>query len=163
MNDTQVIDREQEIVFTNYTDEDFEGKWNKKIYLIKAHKSYYLPFYLAEHFGKHLVDREINKMAAMEVEKITTANPAADRKIIETKEKSILTNVVVRQELMDRCVELKNPATIDAAQTRVVQMREARPLKTQIRSKEYVDKGIVSPGDLGSGNQPPKTEEGFQT
>ena len=63
MEDKKTIKRDQEIIFTNWTDEDFshtydmgyfggkDGKiWivRKRLYEFKAGKSYYIPFYLAE-------------------------------------------------------------------------------------------------------------------
>lgn len=154
----KIVDREQEIVFTNYTNEDFEGKWNKKIYRLKAEKSYYLPFYLAEHFGKHLVDRELNKMAAKEVANIRAVDPRIDSKEVERKERSILGNINLRQELMDKCVIVTDPVKVDFITPKEVPVREV-PLKTQQRSAEMVEKGQLAPGDLGAYNQPKKAKE----
>lgn len=48
-------------LFTNFSEEEFIGVWNKKPYPFKPSASQPLPGYLAEHFAKHLIDREINK------------------------------------------------------------------------------------------------------
>ena len=154
MNQEQkTTDREQEIVFTNSTSEDFDGRWNKKIYRLKAGRSYYLPLYLAESFGKHLVDRELNKMAAAEVKRIKDADPRTDQKEIDRREQAILQNTTIRQELMDKCVILKNPAKMDHVTPQIVTLREI-PLKTNLRSAELVASGKVSAGDLGTYNKP---------
>lgn len=49
----------QAILFTNYTDRDFTWTWDSEEYLFKAHQSVMLPAHLANHFTKHLVDREM--------------------------------------------------------------------------------------------------------
>lgn len=50
------------ILFTNWTNEDFSHTWNNEPYDFKKGSSMLLPSYLAEHFAKHLVDRELQKM-----------------------------------------------------------------------------------------------------
>ena len=51
----------QAIRFTNFSEEDFVGVWNGEEFLIKKGESILLQDFLAEHFAKHLVDRELNK------------------------------------------------------------------------------------------------------
>lgn len=46
-------------IFTNFTDEDFIGYWDGKGKRIPAHQSLMMPDYLAEHFAKHLANREL--------------------------------------------------------------------------------------------------------
>ena len=166
MNETrqkQVTSREQEIVFTNFTTEDFDGKWNKKIYRLKANKSYYLPLFLAETFGNHLVQRELNRMAAEEVKKIRETDPRIDQKEVERREMAILSNTLLRQQLMDKCVTITEPTNVDYVSPREVPVREV-VLKTNERSAELVRSGTVSPKDLGAFNQPkePVEEEKFE-
>lgn len=52
---------EKSIYFYNFSDEDFVGVWNKEEMKIEAGESIHLPEYLAKHFAKHLVDRELIK------------------------------------------------------------------------------------------------------
>ena len=47
--------------FTNFSGEDFSWKWNSELFKFKAGESKMLPTYLALHFAKHLVDRELIK------------------------------------------------------------------------------------------------------
>ena len=47
--------------FYNFSDEDFSHTWDSVIYTFKAGETIMLESYLAEHFAKHLVDRELNK------------------------------------------------------------------------------------------------------
>lgn len=49
----------QNAKFTNFTDQDFIGHWDGKAKKIKAGQSIYMPDYLAKHFAKHLVNREL--------------------------------------------------------------------------------------------------------
>lgn len=52
----------QAILFTNYSPEDFTWNWDSTPYSFKAGSSVMLPAYLARHFTKHLVDREMQKV-----------------------------------------------------------------------------------------------------
>ena len=72
MNNTKrIIERDEEVIFHNWTDKDFTGVWidgphkvssspvsyspaKRKVYELTAGKSYYLPFYLAEKFAKEM-------------------------------------------------------------------------------------------------------------
>jgi hypothetical protein len=125
-NEKQIIDREQEIIFTNYSDEDFDGRWNEsinhKVWKLKSGKSYYLPFYLAEHFARHLVDRELEK-------------------------KNLPTNHFSRQALMDKCVTIPANPDITMVQMKEVPVREVR-LATEERRENYIEKGNVAPSDI---------------
>jgi len=47
--------------FVNYTKEDFSHKWDGKVFKFKAGREIYLEDYLAEHFAKHLAEREMLK------------------------------------------------------------------------------------------------------
>lgn len=46
-------------LFTNFSDESFTGYWDGKPKTFKAGQSMYMPDYLASHFAKHLVNREL--------------------------------------------------------------------------------------------------------
>lgn len=125
-NEKQLIDREQEIIFTNFTDEDFDGRWNEsinhKVWRLKAGKSYYLPFYLAEHFAKHLVDRELNK-------------------------RNLPTNHFSRQELLDKCVTIPANPDLSMVQMKEVPVREVK-LAAEERRESYISEGRVAPNDI---------------
>jgi len=49
------------VKFTNWTDEKFTHKWDNVEYSFEPGKTEYLQSYLAEHFAKHLAQRECNK------------------------------------------------------------------------------------------------------
>lgn len=46
-------------LFTNFSDEVFTGYWDGKGKSFAAGQSMYMPDYLAQHFAKHLVNREL--------------------------------------------------------------------------------------------------------
>ena len=46
-------------LFTNFSAEPFTGFWNGKPKTIKAGEALYMPDYLAKHFAKHLVNKEL--------------------------------------------------------------------------------------------------------
>ena len=45
--------------FVNFTDESFIGSWDGKLRKYPAGSSEFMPDYLAKHFAKHLVNREL--------------------------------------------------------------------------------------------------------
>lgn len=47
--------------FRNFSDEDFTWKWDGVSYTFPAGQETYLEDYKADHFAKHLVDREMGK------------------------------------------------------------------------------------------------------
>ncbi len=50
------------LLFTNFSDEDFVGRYDGKDTKIKAGQAIYFEDHLVAHFGKHLCDREMRKM-----------------------------------------------------------------------------------------------------
>lgn len=46
-------------LFTNFTDREFTGYWDGKAKRFAPGQSLYMPDYLAKHFAKHLVNREL--------------------------------------------------------------------------------------------------------
>lgn len=46
-------------LFTNFTDQDFTGYWDGKGKKFAPGQTLYMPDYLARHFAKHLVNREL--------------------------------------------------------------------------------------------------------
>lgn len=141
MQEKKLVDREQEVIFTNWTDRDFEHTWNKRLYRFKANKSYYLPFYLAEHFARHLATRELNKMAQDQ------HDPKLDAKTREANEQRIIANLELRQQFMDKCVEVTEPTDVGIVTPKEVPVREVK-LKTQERSDRYVADGRATPADV---------------
>ncbi len=49
-------------LFTNFSNESFTGYWDGKGRTFKPGEAKYLPDYLAAHFAKHLVNRELLKV-----------------------------------------------------------------------------------------------------
>jgi hypothetical protein len=45
--------------FVNFSTEDFTGYWDGRPRIIKAGESIFLPAFLAKHYAKHLVNREL--------------------------------------------------------------------------------------------------------
>ena len=158
MEKTKITDREQEVVFTNFTEELFYGKWAKKIYELKPKKEYYLPFYLAEHFAKHLVDRELGNMAAQKRKEAVVAQPNISSNDLDSVEQRITTNTTLRQGLLDKCVESQD---IESGNVSIIRPREVpkkdRPaLKTEQRAAELIDQGV--PADQFAHVKPRKAE-----
>lgn len=56
-----VFDNNRRFVFTNWTNEDFIGRWEGNNETIKVGEIKEYPMYLAYHYAKHLTDREMYK------------------------------------------------------------------------------------------------------
>lgn len=61
---TFIIKNMKTAQFTNFTDEEFEGAWDGKVKRFKPGQSVYMPDYLAQHYAKHLVNRELLRRGA---------------------------------------------------------------------------------------------------
>ncbi len=53
---------EKTALFTNFSNESFTGFWDGKPKTFAPGKSIYMPDFLAKHFAKHLVNRELLKV-----------------------------------------------------------------------------------------------------
>ena len=141
--DKKIVSREQEIIFTNWTDEDFEGMWSKKIYKFTAGKSYYLPFYLAEHFAKHLADREYNKVFNTKLEEMKNkVGDQVDRKTLEHRvQNTIDIRNISLQQFLDKCVTIipNDEKDINVVRTKEVPMKEV-VLRRDERAQDLKDK-----------------------
>jgi|SRR3990167_1555037 len=148
------IDREEEIVFTNFTKEEYDGMWNKKVYRMEAGKSYYLPFYLAEHFAQGLVDRELNRAMDAARKKLAPRD-RSDRKRIEEIEFQILKNSGTRQQMMDKCIEKMEDKEVQVEIIHPKEVpREVVESRSMEKSQQLLDQGVVSKSDLTPYNTP---------
>ena len=141
----KITNREQEIIFTNWTDKDFEGQWNKKIYKLTAGKSYYLPFYLAEHFANYLINREMMVKADEEYEKELIKRPNFDWdaqvKLRTGIESRIFGNLIEKQKMIDKCVTIIpiKEEDINIVRTKEIIIKEV-VLKRDLRGKELKER-----------------------
>lgn len=79
-----VFNNERKFIFTNWSDEDFVGRWEYTMTTIKAGESIELPMYKAYNFCKHFVDREMFKVPGME------SFVSIDEKRVPFEEKTIM-------------------------------------------------------------------------
>lgn len=145
----KVVNREQEVHFTNFTSEEFRGQWARKLYPLKPGKTYYLPFYLAEKFASDLVDRELNIEVEAEIAKARAAKPDITQPQISQIYTRIFNNVKRRQEMMDKCVYVPGDVQVDMVMPKEVPVREVH-LQSDDRLKRYVDEGRISREDAAS-------------
>ena len=147
LQEKKIISRDQEIIFRNWTDEDFTGKWDKKLYPLKAKKSYYLPFYLAEHIAKHLADREYNKVFNEKLEELKKSTGGQlDRRNLEHRvQNSPEVSRISRQEFLDKCVTfIPTEENVDVVKPKEVIMKEV-VLRKDERGQELQERY----GDIG--------------
>lgn len=164
--DKKIINRDQQVVFHNWTDKDFTGVWieggdkvssspityspvRRKVYTLKTGKSYYLPFYLAEDFARQIADREYwtafnRKLETMRGEK---GNERLERRQLENLvQTSNEIRKLSRQEMMDKCVEIIDTDDVDMIRPEEVKIEEVM-LKRDERAKELRERfpGIETP------------------
>lgn len=109
------------VLFTNWTNEDFTYTWDKEPYIFKAGASQYLPAYLAEHFASHLTDREM-------VRKDTN---------LSEKDKKQFTNLILepeaqaRQIMMAKCFDREKSFVPEHANTAAAEAHERTQVMAQ--------------------------------
>lgn len=162
----KIVSRDQEVVFHNWTDKDFTGVWisggdkvssspvtyapvKRKVRELKAHKSYYLPFYEAEEYARQIADREYwtNFNKVLEKTRAEKGNERIDRLQLENLVKnSNEVRKMSRQEMMDKCVEIIPNDNIEIAPAREVKIKEIM-LRRDERAKELRERfpGIETP------------------
>jgi porphobilinogen deaminase len=59
--DNSAITTMNAVKFCNFTDEDFTWKFDGIVYTFAAGQTIFLEDFKADHFAKHLIDRELNK------------------------------------------------------------------------------------------------------
>lgn len=74
--------------FHNFSSEPFTGYWNGKPKTFKAGERVYMPAYLAEHFAKHLTNRELQR-AGKEVY-VSPKNPGQVPQFMEVFNKAFI-------------------------------------------------------------------------
>ena len=80
------------VLFTNFSNDVFTHEWDKQQYTFQPGQTIYLQDYLARHFAKHLIDREINRI---------------DRNT---------SDILLREQMMKRCVAGTSTPTASAVQ-----------------------------------------------
>ena len=93
----------QAIKFRNWTDRDFTWSYDSTPYSFKAGEELYLEDFKAQHFAKHLTDRELNKMG------------------IPTN------NVLKQQELERKCFVSPEPISVEKAVDIEAKKKEVKP------------------------------------
>src|ERR1035437_2082299 len=107
--------------FLNWTGEDFIGMWDNVERLIKAGESINLPGFLADHYAKHLVDREmINAGKDMSLNIEEARKPFIDKCFVgetitaptDLDAEIASLNLPVKEEVVEKVIEDINPETI---------------------------------------------------
>lgn len=137
----------ESVPFYNFTSEDFTEEqgamWNSKPYEIKAGEIKFYPIFLANHFAKHLINREIMREneAALNDDKLREKFKV---KILISQEEA---NKLLGISIKDRIVKVKAPKTkkelIDEKETKVSpnsKIKESEDIPEVEHTSEY--KGI---------------------
>lgn len=131
------------ILFTNWSDQKFEWTWDSVPYEFEAGQTVYMQDYLANHFAKHLTDRELLKIGKM-------------------------TNDPMRKELMARCIKDGSVSSNNEAKLQAQIIEQNTQVKEQVK-KPFCDscdsKGVRHKGNCPKAKQatssvpPVKTDE----
>jgi len=97
------------VKFKNFTNEDFSWKYNGVEYYFRAGEEIFLEEDKAQHFAKHLIDREMNKLGL------------------------VTSNKVKRQELEAQCFPIVPVTAIEIAP------EEKAVLKAEKAEEEFAD------------------------
>lgn len=168
MNDKpKLVSRTQEIIFTNWSDEELNATYDLgtnggvdiKSYKLTAHKSYYIPFYIAEEFARILANREYQKVWKQNFEKVRAETGLLVDRRTQEHQATSLTNLN-RQELIDRCVTIiPVPEDIKMVFPQEVKFREV-VLNRDERNLEFEKKtGVASQVNRKAIRQKEKDEE----
>ena len=107
----------QALKFQNFTDRDFTWTFDSIPFTFKAGETIYMEDFKAQHFAKHLVDRELNRLniltnnlterAKLEAKCFPSAEVVSNEKAldIEARKKEVTKEVVKEEEF----AELKEP------------------------------------------------------
>ena len=164
----KLVSRTQEIIFTNWSDEELNATYDLgtnggvdvKSYKLAARKSYYIPFFIAEEFARILANREYQKVWNENFKKVRAeAGLLVDRRTQEHQATS-LTNLN-RQELIDRCVEIipVKPEDISMIFPQEVKLREVILNRDERNDKFEKETGIPSQVNRKAIRQKEKDEE----
>lgn len=104
-------------MFKNFSSEDFSWKWDGVVYTFKVGQEIYLEDFKADHFAKHLVDRELtrqniptdmlDKRAALLVQCFPTQEEVTPVEAMQLNEKAKKTSKKVEPEFEDLQVKPK--------------------------------------------------------
>lgn len=149
----------QNATFHNFSIEAFTGYWNGKPKTFKAGERVYMPAYLAEHFAKHLANRELIRIG-----KETYTSPKFPRQVpifMEMFNKAFIADGVVEggNEIDSEIarakaepsmnVEVKKPANIDegpaAAQKALADKSPEKELDTDNPTGPGKEAQVITP------------------
>jgi hypothetical protein len=126
--------------FFNWTGEDFVGMWDSVEYKIEAGEKMMFPDYLADHFAKHLVDREMIKAG-----QVTGLNDELARKPMLEKcftgdQVSASTDLEAEVKAMN--IEIDTPAKAEEVLTEL--NPESTKIDDTVTGEKIEDKEAVS-------------------
>lgn len=127
--------------FHNFSSEAFTGYWNGKPKTFKAGERVYMPAYLAEHFAKHLANRELIRAG-----KESYTSPKFPRQVPQFME------VFNKAFIPDTAPEANNEIDAEIARAK------AEPsMNIEIKKPENIDEGPAA-AQHALANKAPETE-----
>lgn len=135
------------VPFYNYTSEDFVSEqgamWNSKSYLIKAGEIKFYPVFLANHFAKHLINREIMREneSALNDDKLRQKIKA--KILISNDEANKLLGLPPKKRIVKVATRKQRKEVISEKETKVAPVsknKESEDIPEVEHSKEY--KGV---------------------
>lgn len=138
MSEINVYDNSRKFLFSNWTNEDFVGKWGGVETVVKVGETKEFEMSLAYHFTKHLVDRELQKQG-----KSHLAGVPEERKPLE--EKTIAELVAGQDSPALATLKAQIKAEVLAAEEKKTSKKSKKEKKEEVKesdpseSKEFED------------------------
>lgn len=105
--------------FRNFTDRDFSWSYNGVVYNFKAGSEVYMEDFKAQHFAKHLIDRELT--------------------LISPKDKDYTGDKVRRAELEAKCFPTEETVSVEKALDIEAKKKEVKTDKGEAKEEEFPD------------------------
>lgn len=121
------------IRFTNFSDEDFIGKWDKIEYPIKAGQTIMFEEFKANHFAQHLINRELTRQG------IPTNRMLEREKMLKKCLGDILAEAESESELNSKMLNAEKPVVEDEEDISKYSIKALKDLAKSV-GVENVDK-----------------------
>lgn len=133
----------QNATFHNFSAEAFTGYWNGKPKTFKPGERVYMPAYLAEHFAKHLTNRELQR--AGKDAYTSPKNPGQVPQFMEVFNKAFISDAVSEQanELDAEIASVQGHAPAPSAN---IGLKKREPIETS--SPAAAQKALAAQGEV---------------
>lgn len=124
------------VKFINWTNEDFTWKWGGEPTTIKANESIWMQDWKADHFAKHLADRELSK-AGLPTDHFTKAEIIS--KTISESGVEVANSDTLETELLNRNAQNTETSPVQQVQEEAPKKKMGRPKKEEVINPAFAE------------------------